>query len=160
MQAGRLSWEAEGLKIEATDVQLAWQPLALLSGIVQLDHVRAAVLRIEDSRPPKPKAVPESLLIPMRVTIGEAKVAKVQWEADAGSFEASELAGSYSFDGLHHQVKLDSLQWATGRYSGRASVGAQGTLPVDAALSGRIETPVPGSTKKLPLVFTATLKVR
>ncbi len=58
LQARRLSWEAEGLKVEATDVQLAWQPLALLSGMVQLDHVRAAVLRIEDHRPPKPKVVP------------------------------------------------------------------------------------------------------
>ena len=58
LRARRLSWEAEGLKVEATDVQLAWQPLALLSGMVQLDHVRAAVLRIEDSRPPKPKVVP------------------------------------------------------------------------------------------------------
>ena len=82
----------------------------------------------------------------------------MQWVAAADSFEASELAGSYSFDGAQHQVKLDSLRWATGRYSGQASVGARDTLPVDAALAGRIETPVPGSTQKLPLVFTATLR--
>src|SRR5688572_13601929 len=42
LRARRLSWEAEGLKVEATDVQLAWQPRALLSGLVQLDHARAA----------------------------------------------------------------------------------------------------------------------
>ena len=141
---------SEGLKVEATDVQLAWQPLALLSGMVQLDHVRAAALRIEDRRPPKPKVVPASLVIPLRVKVDEAKVGQVQWVAAANSFEASELAGSYSFDGSQHQVKLDSLRWATGRYSGQASVGAQGTLPVDAALAGRIETPVPGSTHKAP----------
>jgi len=158
LQARRLQWEADGLKVEATDVQLAWHPLALMGRTVKLDHARAAALRIEDRRPPKPRVVPVSLLIPVRVAIDEAKVDQVQWIAAANSFEASDVAGSYSFNGLQHQVKLDSLRWAAGRYSGQASVGAQGTLPVDAALQGRFETPVPGSTKRLPLVFTATLR--
>ncbi|NPC57347.1 translocation/assembly module TamB domain-containing protein [Caenimonas soli] len=158
MQAKRLLWEAEGLKVEATDVQLAWQPMALIVGVVQLDHARASTLRIEDRRPPKPRVVPVSLLIPLRVTIDEAKLGQVKWVAAANSFEASDVAGSYSFNGLQHQVKLDSLRWAGGRYSGQASVGALGALPVDAALEGRFETPVPGSAKKLPLVFTATLR--
>jgi translocation and assembly module TamB len=158
LQAKRLQWETEGLKVEATDVQLAWQPMALLGGVVQLDHARMAALRIEDLRPPKPRIVPVSLLIPVRVVIDEAKVGQVQWIAAANSFEASDVAGRYSFNGLQHQVKLDNLRWAGGRYSGQASVGALGTLPVDAGLEGRFETPVPGSTKKLPLVFTATLR--
>lgn len=158
LRARRLLWEAQGLKIEAFDVQLAWQPLALIGGTLKLDHARAAVLRVEDSRPPKPSTVPISLVIPIRVIIDEAKLAQVQWMAAANSFEVSEVAGNYGFNGARHRVKLDSLRWAGGRYAGRATVGAQGVLPVDAALEGRFETPVPGSGKKLPLVFTATLR--
>jgi len=158
LRAKRLQWEADGLKVEAFDVQLAWQPLALMGATVKLDHARAALLRVEDSRPPKPSVIPITLVIPIRVVVDEAKVARMQWIAAANSFEVSGVAGNYGFNGVRHQVKLDSLRWSGGQYAGRATVGAQGALPVDAALEGRFETPVPGSTKKLPLVFTATLR--
>ncbi len=157
-QARRVQWEADGIKVEATDVQLAWQPRALFQRTVKFEHARASTLRIEDRRPPKPSIAPVSLLIPMRVSLDEAKVGKVQWIAAANSFEASDIAGDYRFNGVEHQVKLDGLSWAGGRYAGTASVGAEGVLPVQAQLQGRFETAVPGSEKKLPLVFSATLR--
>jgi translocation and assembly module TamB len=157
-QARHLQWEQGGLKVEVFDADLAWQPLELVERTVKLDHLRAARLRIEDRRPPKPAAAPPSLLIPLRVDIDEIKVAQLQWIAGSNSFEAAGLAGNYSFDGAHHEVQLDNLQWAGGTYSGDASVGVRGKLPVDVNLEGRFETAVPGGKEKLPLEFTASLQ--
>jgi translocation and assembly module TamB len=158
VNARHLQWEKDGLKIEAFDAQVAWQPLALIRGTIQLDHLRAARLRVEDRRPPKPPVLPVSLVLPMRVEIAEVKVGQVQWVAAANSFEAADLAGSYSFNTVRHQVRLDSLRWAGGSYSGQASLGAHGALPVDAKVQGRLETPVPGGAAKVPLTFTASLE--
>jgi translocation and assembly module TamB len=158
VNARHLQWEKDGLKIEAFDAQLAWQPLALMRGTIRLDHLRAARLRVEDRRPPKPRVIPVSLVLPMRVEVAEVTVGQVQWIAAANSFEAAGLAGSYSFNTVNHQVRLDRLRWAGGSYSGEARLGAHGSLPVDAKVQGKIETPVPGSSVKLPLAFTASLE--
>jgi translocation and assembly module TamB len=157
LQVKRLQWEHEGLKLEAFDAQLAWQPLALARATVKLNHLRAARLVINDTRPPKPKVVPVSLVLPLRVEIDEVKVGQVQWIAAENSFEAAGLAGSYSFNTVHHKLQLDSLSWSGGSYSGQGSLGAHGELAVDAKLQGRFEAPVPGGKGKLPLVFNATL---
>jgi translocation and assembly module TamB len=158
LTATRIGWEKDGLKVEAFDAQLAWQPLALARGTAKLDYLRAARLRIEDRRPPKPSVMPLSLAIPLRVEIAQVKVAQIQWIAAANSFEAAQLAGGYSFNAVNHKVRLDSLRWAGGSYSGQATVGAHGSLPVDTNLQGRFETAVPGGQAKLALAFTATLR--
>ena len=45
----RLHWQDDtGLKVTATDVALAWQPLSLLSGRVKLERFSAALIRIDD----------------------------------------------------------------------------------------------------------------
>ena len=160
LQARHLQWERDGLKIEAFDVRLAWQPLELAQRTVKLDYLLAARLRIEDRRAPKsePSQPPASLAIPLRVAIDQIKVGQLQWAAAANSFEATELAGNYAFDGRQHQVQVDNLRWAGGSYSGDASLGARGKLPLEANLQGRFETAVPGSTAKLPLAFTASVR--
>lgn len=158
LQVKHLQWEQDGLKIEVFDANLSWQPLDLVRWTVKLDHLLAARLRIEDRRPPKPAQPPESLAIPLGVQIDEIKVGQLQWIAAANSFEATELAGNYSFNGHQHQVQVDNLRWAGGSYSGDASLGARGNLPLEANLQGRFDTAVPGSTAKLPLTFTASLR--
>jgi len=160
LHAAHLQWEREGLKIEAFDVHLAWQPLELLERTVKLDHLLAARLRIEDRRPPNPQPAqpPSSLAIPLGIAIDEIKVAQLQWAAASNNFEATELAGNYSFNGRQHQVQVDNLRWAGGTYSGDANLGARGKLPLEANVQGRFETSVPGSTAKLPVAFTVSLR--
>ncbi|RYF41283.1 MAG: DUF490 domain-containing protein, partial [Comamonadaceae bacterium] len=155
----RLAWEQEGLKVQATGVDLAWQPLSLLNGTLQLDHLRAASLRIEDARapsadPPKP---PLALRLPLRVAVDALALDQVQWVA-ASVFEAANLAGRYVYDGAQHRLQLDRLDMAGGSYQGRADLGADGTLPLDAVLQGRVRTTVPGGSQTLPLVFSATVQ--
>jgi translocation and assembly module TamB len=160
LQAAHLQWERDGVKVEAFDVHLAWQPLELMERTVKLDHLLAARLRFEDRRPPnsQPAQPPSSLAIPLRVAIDEIKVGQLQWAAAANNFEASALAGNYGFNGKQHQVQVDNLRWAGGTYSGDANLGARGKLPLEANVQGRFETAVPGSAAKLPLAFTVSLR--
>ncbi len=158
LTATRIEWQQEGLKIEAFDAELAWQPLALARSTLRLDHLRASRLRIEDKRPPKPSVIPVSLGLPLRVEIGEVRLGRIEWVAAANSFEATDIAARYDFNLIRHEVHLANMGWAGGTYSGEATLGAHGEMPVTAKLQGRFETTVPGSTSKLPLTFDANLQ--
>jgi translocation and assembly module TamB len=154
----RIAWEKDGLRIEADDVRLAWQPIALLSGIVQLDHVEAAALRIIDKRPvPTGSSQPPlSLALTPRLVLDELKIAHLEW---IGKFTAriDNVAGRYAFDGAAHQVRLDSLQYLGGTYRGEGSIAARAPLDVTAKFSGAFAAPVPGAAQQLPLEFTGKI---
>jgi len=158
LQAQRLQWESDGLKVEAFDVQLAWQPLALVRvGTLQLDYLRAARLRIEDRRSPQAPRAPQSLALPLRVEVDELLLGQLQWAPTDRSIEAGDIAARYSFDQDRHQLRVTSLEWAGGRYSGEASLGAHGPLPLRARLQGRLVAHVPGGAAELPLAFNASV---
>jgi translocation and assembly module TamB len=155
----RLVWERDGVKIEASDVELAWQPLWLLEGTIKLDRVRAAALRITDRRPPSPEPfrLPESLAIRPDLELDDLAIAQLDWIA-AQPVQAYGLTGRYWFDGKAHWLRVNSLNVLGGTYRGHASLGAQAPLPLDAGLSGQFDAPVPGAATKLPLQFTVTLR--
>jgi translocation and assembly module TamB len=160
LNAQHLQWEQGGLKIEAFDVEFAWQPLAIARDTIQIDRLRAARLRIEDRRPPKPSAVPTSLTLPMRVEVGELHLGQVRWVTATQDLAFADLDGNYTFNMLRHAVKLDNVSFMQGTYSGEASLGAGGPLTVDAKLQGRFAAPLPASGASAPLTFTATIKGR
>jgi len=92
------------------------------------------------------------------VQIDEIKLGQLQWAAASDSFEATQLAGNYSFNGRQHLVQVDNLRWAGGTYSADATLGARGKLLLEANLQGRLETAVPASATKWPLTFTASVR--
>ncbi len=156
--ARRLRWERDGLVAEAKAVELAWQPLALIRGTLRLDYLRAGQLLIDDKRAPTPAVVPTSLALPLRVEIAEVHLGQLEFKSAANTIEVSHVTGTYSFDNVHHQVKLDRLRWLDGTYSGEARVGAQGKLPVLALVQGRLEAAVPGGKAKVPLSFNSRIE--
>jgi translocation and assembly module TamB len=155
----RLAWERDGLKVEADDVHLAWRPFWLLEGIIKLDQVHAAALRITDLRPPSPEPwrLPESLMIRPDVELDDLAIALVEWTT-ARTTRAEGLAGRYWFTGTEHRLVVNSVRLFGGSYRGTASLGALGPLPLDAALSGKLDAAVPGAVDKLPLEFNAKLR--
>jgi translocation and assembly module TamB len=155
----RLTWEKDGVQVQADDVDLAWQPFALLGGTIKLNGVHAAALRITDRRPPPPEPAkpPLSLAIKPRVVLDDLTIGHLEWNART-TIQADALVGHYSFDGTNHHVKVDSLRWAGGNYRGEAKLGALAPLPLDATLTGNFDAPVPAAGSKLPLEFVATLK--
>jgi len=156
LKAKHIQWEKEGLKVEAFDADLAWQPLAIARATVKLDRLHAARLRIEDTRPPKPKEIPTNLTLPMRVEVDDVRVAQLQWVTPQQQVEVTHVAGDYTFNALSHKAKLSSAKWMGGSFSGEGSLNAGGTMAIDAKLQGEIATAVPGSQKSAPLTFTAT----
>jgi translocation and assembly module TamB len=155
--ARRIVWQRDGLTVEARGLRVTWKPLDLLTGALQLDELRADSVRIEDRRPPQPKVVPSSLALRLRPAVDDFSIGRVEWIADGRDIVATGLAGHYSFNGLQHQLQVDSLHWGAGTYRGRATIGATGRLPVNAAIDGRYQTSVPGTTTTLPLDFSLTL---
>jgi translocation and assembly module TamB len=157
VQAQRLAWQQDGLSVEATGVQLAWQPLALLQGTLRLDHLRAATVRVEDRGPPKErKPPPQSLALPLRVVVEDLSVGRFTWVGKT-PVEANELSARYAYDGAAHQLALRGLRMFDGHYRGDVRLGARGELPLDASLQGRIAAPVPGGAQAVPLLFEVQL---
>ena len=150
----RIAWERDGLRLEAEDIRLDWQPLALLNHTLQLEQVQVARARVIDRRPPsaQPLQPPASLRLPWRVQVQHVQVAQLAYR---GRFDldATQLAGQYAFDGLRHRVQLESLQVAGGNYRGELSLLALPPLTLDASLAGRFLAPVPGARDRVPLDF-------
>lgn len=155
----RLAWEHEGLRVEAYDIALEWQPLALLRHIVRLDEVRVGRVRVIDQRPrsDEPIRLPDSLALPWRVAVDEAAIGRLAYEGTV-EVEASGLAAGYAFDGLRHRLELRSLQLAGGRYEGEASLLALAPMTLDARLAGNFRAPVPGAEEPARVVFEASAK--
>jgi translocation and assembly module TamB len=153
-QIQRVVWERDGLRLEAEDVRLRWQPLALLERTLQLQQVHVARARVIDKRPDtgEPLKPPADLRLPWRVNADELKVDAFSYEGKT-QVQASSLAAQYAYDGLKHQVGLKSLRLAGGDYRGELKLLALPPLTLDASLAGRFQAPVPGTEEKVPLAF-------
>ena len=156
---GNLTWRQQGLEVQAESVELAWQPMALLSGLLKVTRLSAASVRIDDQRAPSaPSGPPASLVLPLplRLELADFTLGRLQWSGPP-VFEASGMAGRYGYDGIAHALELRSLQAAGGSYQGTARVEARGALAMQATLLGVLETQLPQSSATLPLSFQATL---
>ncbi|MGV3572230.1 MAG: translocation/assembly module TamB domain-containing protein [Ramlibacter sp.] len=152
----RMVWEKDGLKIEARDITLEWQPLALLSRTLRVDEVGVGSVRVTDTRAKddEPLQPPDSLRLPFRITVDELVAGTIVYDGTA-DVEAGGLAGSYAFDGLRHRVKIDSLKLADGDYKGEGTVLAVQPMTLQVKLAGRVQAPVPGVQDPVALVFEA-----
>jgi translocation and assembly module TamB len=150
----KIAWERDGLRLEAEDIRLEWQPLALMHRTLQLEQVQVARARVIDKRPVtgEPLKPPANLRLPWRVNVDQLKVASLAYEGRT-QVQATGLAAQYSFDGLRHHVGLQSLQLAGGDYRGDVKLLAVAPLTLDATLAGSFRAPVPGTQDKVPLQF-------
>ncbi|HEY8049042.1 MAG TPA: hypothetical protein VIE63_07705, partial [Ramlibacter sp.] len=118
LKAAHIVWQKDGLKVEAFDAELAWQPLAIVRAMLDISRLHAARIRVEDSRPDQPKKIPANLRLPLRVEAPDVRVGQLQWVTPRQQAEVSGIAGAYSFNGVSHHVKLASAQWMQGSFSG------------------------------------------
>ena len=151
----RITWQQEGLKVDAQGVDMAWQPWALVSGMLKLDRIAAANVLIETrSSDNKRVQPPQSLRLPVKVELDEFAVAQLNITG-ATAFVASGIAGNYRFDGREHTVQLSRANVASGNYSGRVRVVADAPFALNAAMAGTVTTAIPGSSQTLALSFDA-----
>ena len=158
-RVGLVVWSQDGLRVEAHDVTLAWQPYGLLAGTAQLDRLGAQRVSIADSRAPSTEAPvpPATLALPIGIAVNALTIGQLQWQGPP-AFEARDLRANYRFDGLRHRVRLDNLAIAQGSYQGQASIAARGTMQLDAEFSGTLRTAVPGASTATTLTVDARVK--
>src|SRR3954468_4347933 len=148
----RVVWERDGLRLEAEDIRLRWEPLALLDGTLQLQQVQVARARLIDTRArnDEPLTEPAQLRLPWRVDVQSLEVASLAYQGRV-VVEGGNLDAHYRYDGLQHQLGLDRVRIAGGDYRGDASLLAAAPLTLQANVAGRVLAPVPGSAERVPL---------
>ena len=155
----RLHWRQDGITVDARDVSLAWQAWSLLQGTLKLDRITAASVDVTDERPPTPMPAtpPNALGLPLRIALDEFTVGRLQF-AGKTAFTASDMAGSYLYTGLMHQLELKRVTVDKGRYSGQAALTASSPLTLDSSLSGTLNAAIPSSAALVPLAFQVTAR--
>lgn len=156
---GILRWEKNGLVVEASQVELAWEPVALFNRRLQLDRLRIGRLSIDDKSPPTGAAPLDNFILPFQVDL-KFSIDQFSWVGlgKPSEISASGLAGAYQFDGTLHEIKLDRSTFAQGQYRGKAGLLARAPLTLDIQLTGEVNAPILGKTEPLPL--TALLTAR
>ncbi len=152
-----LSWQKDGISIDARDVTLAWQPWALWQGTLQINRLAAASVQIKDERAPSPgpAAPPNALGLPLAVALEDFSVGQLRLEG-ASVFKASALSGNYRYNGLAHQLELTSLHIAQGNYSGKASLSASEPMTLKAQIAGTLSMALASKKEPLALSFQAS----
>ncbi|MGH8832301.1 MAG: translocation/assembly module TamB domain-containing protein [Polaromonas sp.] len=157
----RLLWQQDGLRVDAHDVSLAWQPGALLQGKLKLHRLAVGSVQVDDQRAPSaPGGPPAALDLPLPVVLDAFSVGQLRWTGPTAltAFTASGISGRYAFNGLQHRLDLLGAQAASGRYSGRAALSSRSPLKLEANLSGQLDAPSPNRKATLPLAFQATAR--
>ena len=156
-RVGRLIWQDKDLRITASQLDLRWQVLTLLSGRLQIDRLHLASLQLDpiDTNDTPKTAPPSSLRLPLDVTLEDLAVGRIAWGGQP-AVQATELRATYRYVGAQHALTLAHVQVAGGRYEGRASLAADGAMSLDASLSGVLKAALPNGTQPLPLTLHAT----
>jgi translocation and assembly module TamB len=167
-EIGRLQWRRDELTVQATGVRIAldnrfwWD--ALLARGLRLSQFDIGRLQITDRRPPTPVEPLQPITLPMAITlpwsVGDLVLDGKQ------ELSISGLKGQYRYrpaDSLWnlgvadaHQLDLENLQVAGGRYQIQAVLGAQAPMPLRVDAQGEVKTTVPGGED---LVLKAIAKV-
>jgi translocation and assembly module TamB len=159
---GALHWTQDGLTVQAEGVELQWGDAlwtdALLGRGLHVPSLTVRLLKVDDRRAPTPTEPLTDLSQPLPLSLG---FAVERFELTGGqTLSASDIAGHYRYAALStptdapalpetpgvrdaHHLRIDSLQWADGRYRAQLSLGAQSPLPLALALQGEVQGTVP-----------------
>ncbi|HAL37773.1 MAG TPA: DUF490 domain-containing protein, partial [Polaromonas sp.] len=81
-QIDQLVWQQDGLRIDARDVSLSWQPWSLLHGTLKLNRLSAASVQVDDQRAPAaapPTGPPAALSLPLPIVLDAFSVGQLRW---------------------------------------------------------------------------------
>ena len=155
----RLVWEQGGLRIEVHDAALSWTPAALLARTLQIDHLSASRILVDDQRPAGEPSTgpPESIALPIKLQVKELAAGELRW-AGPPPYSMQDVAGHFDYDGQRHLLELERARVEGGDYRARAAITAHAPLTLDLALAGALSAPVPGANRAVPLSLQASLR--
>ena len=152
-QIARLRWSMAGLSVEAQRVDVRWDPWELLSGRLRVQQLQVADLTIEDRRPASAEPL-QDLVLPWHFDIALA-VERLQWIGPP-ELRITDIRARYGHDGLQHVLRVDSAQFAQGRYQGDASLLARAPLTLTLDVNGKFDVPL--GPRKIPLDARVTVR--
>lgn len=155
-RAGQLVWNQEGLKVTVDDAELRWHTLALLQGRLDIEHLGARRIVVDDQSP-SGGTQPAAFTLPLALQIGELRIGELRLSGPA-SPPIEDIEAVYDFDGLRHDLNIAQARFETGRYQARARLQAGAPLTLDARLTGTVAPELPSADVPLPLSLQATLK--
>lgn len=132
-------WQQEQLDLEGQQLQWRIDTDALWTGQLHVPELSLQTLTLRDERPSTPLTPPTNLQLPLSIQaklhLGSvASTGNVKWQA-------SEIDAHYTYNGHTHQLGLEQLQWAQGRYSGQLQLQADAPLTLQAQLEASITGP-------------------
>jgi len=165
----RLSWERDGLNVQATETRIGlsgwfWAD-ALLGRGVRLSQLDIARLEIDDQRPPSPLEPLQPITLPLPITLPWS-IGELVMEGES-PLTLTGLKGQYRYrpaDSVWslgvadaHQIDLENLEVAGGRYQLQAVLGAQAPMPLRVDAQGKVRTTVPGGGEPVTLGAVARI---
>ena len=114
----RLVWDEGGLRVEVHDAEILWTPAALLSRTLQIDHLSASRILIDDQRPKAEAAAgpPTSLALPLNIRVKAlralARIRCVKYGTAAQQLHRRHRDGKILFcnaRGLDHRLLLPAV---------------------------------------------------
>jgi len=155
---GWLRWQQGDLSVLAQDVDLAWEPTALLQRELRLSQLRIGRLTIQDQRAPTPAAPttpPTDLSLPFQVD-AQMQVDVLEW-VGLSTQRLEKLAVHYIFDSNLHRLDKGYGQFLSNNFQFSGQLQASGPMALDVQAGAAVAATVPGRPEQLPLQAQATL---
>lgn len=154
-QSGRQDWavEAEQLSVQWSlgDALTQW---ARGRPRLQFPLLHAERLRITAASKQPADAPPQSLALPLTVTVAQIRIADLQWIAST-RVQAKGIEASYRYEQQQHALKLNQMRLAEGSYSGQLKLQDQRPMALQAQLEGQWQARLPQG-RTLPLTLKAS----
>lgn len=134
----------KGWRITVKDVQMQWQPAALLHGELRVLRLSARQIEVLSSPSDTPLVLPDNLNLPLDVSVLQMKLDSLlvfSSENSAPDFSASDIEGRFMSDARHHQLQAMHARLPYGDFtgSGEISLGKPYALKAHASLDASMQ---------------------
>lgn len=153
---GQLHWQSAGLQVTAQGAQVAldWSQLWRQAWPVRSLHLQA--LQVQDQRPAQASSPMTSLTLPMPLQL-DVQLDQFTWKG-ATELALSDVKAQYAFDGLAHQLDVQSLKLAQGSYTLQANLQGTGPMALHIDMQAQVPSPTNDGATGLPLVLQSSVQ--
>lgn len=153
---GLISWQSDGLQVQAQDAQLVLDWSQLWRQAWPLKSVQISSLRVQDQRPPQPLTPLTELRLPLPLQLA-LQVDQLSWQGRT-AVTLSDVRAQYAFDGQDHRLNVESLALAQGRYTLQARLQGAAPMALHITAQGQVQTPASGRTPAFQLQVQSTVQ--
>lgn len=144
MTIGKARYEDADLRITGEGIELQWEPIALLvrPHVVHITALEAARVEIASlTETEGPAEAPETLRVPVAITVDRAAVGELAYTSGETRLEARAVELVYAVDAKAHRLTVERAESEVGILDGRVTLGVDAPFGVDGvvALAGRFE---------------------